>query len=168
MKCYIIAGPNGAGKTTFAKSFLPNEVNCLNFLNTDLIAQGLAPFKPESVAFSAGRLLLNRIDDLVSKREDFAFETTLSGLGYIRRIQEWKSMGYSVVLYFLKLPSEKMAIKRVHLRVAVGGHDVPEKAIRRRYHKGWENLNRHYKQRVDAWVVFDNSGQSPVILDENI
>lgn len=167
MKCYIIAGPNGAGKTAFAKSFLPNEVNCLNFLNADLIAQGLAPFKPESMAFEAGRLLLNRIDELVSKREDFAFETTLSGLGYVRRIREWRSIGYSVVLYFLKLPSEEMAIERVHLRVAEGGHDVAEKTIRRRYHKGWENLNVHYKQLVDTWVIFDNSGKFPVILGES-
>ena len=149
MKCYIIAGPNGAGKTTFANSFLPNEVNCLNFLNADLIAQGLAPFNPESMAFEAGRLVLKRIDKLVSKWEDFAFETTLSGLGYVRRIQEWKSTGYSVILYFLKLPSEEMAIERVHLRVAEGGHNVPEDTIRRRYHKGWKNLNMHYK---DWWM----------------
>jgi predicted ABC-type ATPase len=136
MKCYIIAGPNGAGKTTFAETFLPNDVNCLQFLNADLIAQGLSPFKPESMAIEAGRLLLRRIDELVSKQEDFAFETTLSGLSYVRRIQEWKSAGYSVVLYFLKLPSEELAIERVRLRVAEGGHNVPDKIIRRRYHKG--------------------------------
>ncbi|MCB2264436.1 MAG: zeta toxin family protein [Candidatus Thiosymbion ectosymbiont of Robbea hypermnestra] len=112
-------------------------------------------------------LLLDKIDGLVSKREDFAFETTLSGLGYVRRIQEWRLIGYSVVLYFLKLPSEEMAIERVHLRVAEGGHNVPERTIRRRYHKGWKNLNMNYKQVVDAWVIFDNSGKSPVILDES-
>ena len=76
MKCYIIAGPNGAGKTTFAKSFLPEEASCLNYVNADLIAEGLSPFNPEGVAFEAGKLLLKKIDDLVKKKESFSFETT--------------------------------------------------------------------------------------------
>lgn len=167
MKCFIIAGPNGAGKTTFASTFLPAEAACLNFINADLIAAGLAPFKPESVAFEAGKLLLSRIDDMVSKKESFAFETTLSGQNYIRRIQEWQQAGYEVILYFLKLPSEEMAIERVRLRVAEGGHHVADNVIRRRYVKGLENLEMHYKKIVDAWVVFDNSGNIPIVLEES-
>jgi predicted ABC-type ATPase len=83
MKCYIIAGPNGAGKTTFAENFLPEEADCLNFINADLIAQGLAPFNPESVALESGRIFLRRMDTIVSNKDSFAFETTLSGLNYI-------------------------------------------------------------------------------------
>lgn len=167
MKCYIIAGPNGAGKTTFANAFLPEEASCLNYVNADLIAQGLSPFNPERVAFEAGRLLLKKLDDLVAKEESFSFETTLSGLNYVRRIEKWRNQGYEIILFFLKLPSEEMAINRVKLRVAEGGHDVPEDVIIRRYHKGWRNFQKHYKNHVDAWVVFDNSGEAPAILEES-
>jgi len=167
IKCYIIAGPNGAGKTTFAKTFLPEEASCLNYVNADLIAEGLSPFKPESVAIESGKLLLRKIDNLVGKKESFAFETTLSGLSYIRRIKNWKSQGYEVILFFLKLPNEEMAIQRVRLRVAEGGHNIPENVIKRRYQKGWQNFKNHYKHHVDAWVVFDNSGKIPTVLDES-
>jgi len=167
IKCYIIAGPNGAGKTTFAKTFLPEEASCLNYVNADLIAEGLSPFKPESVAIESGKLLLKKLDNLVEKKESFAFETTLSGLNYIRRIENWKSQGYEVILFFLKLPNEEMAIQRVRLRVAEGGHNIPENVIKRRYQKGWQNFQNHYKHRVDAWVVFDNSGKTPTVLDES-
>jgi predicted ABC-type ATPase len=81
---YIIAGPNGVGKTTFAREFLPNYANCRNFINADLIAQGMAPFSPESAAFRAGRLMLTEIDLLAKRRADFGFETTLSGRSYFR------------------------------------------------------------------------------------
>lgn len=167
MKCYIIAGPNGAGKTTFAKSFLPEEASCLNYVNADLIAEGLSPFKPESVAIESGKLLLKKLDHLAKKKEPFAFETTLSGLSYIRRIKSWKSQGYEVVLFFLKLPNEEMAVQRVKLRVAEGGHNIPEDVIKRRYQKGWHNLQNHYKHLVDSWVVFDNSGKIPIVLEES-
>ena len=90
--------------------FLPNEGSCVNFVNADLIAAGLSPFNSESVAFESGKLLLRKIDSLVEHRESFAFETTLSGLNYVRRIQELQSRGYKVVLYFLKLPDEDMAM----------------------------------------------------------
>ncbi len=166
LKCYIIAGPNGAGKTTFAENFLPEEAECLNFLNADLIARGIAPFNPESVAIEAGKLFLKRMDTIVSNRKSFAFETTLSGLNYIDRLKNWKKIGYEIILYFLKLQNEEMAIQRVQLRVAEGGHNVPEDVIIRRYHRGWENFQKYYKHLVDAWVVFDNSKEVPEVLEE--
>ncbi len=166
-KCYIIAGPNGAGKTTFANNFLPREAQCLNYVNADLIAAGLSPFKPESVAFQAGKLQLQKIEEIVKREESFAFETTLSGLNYVRRIRNWQNLGYEVILYFLKLPNEKMAVDRVKLRVLEGGHNIPELVIKRRFKKGWKNFSSHYKKSVDAWVVFDNSGEIPILLDES-
>ena len=168
MKCYIIAGPNGAGKTTFAENFLPVEAECLNFINADLIAKGIAPFNPESVNLEAGKLFLKRMDALVSNKESFAFETTLSGLNYIDHIRKWKKIGYDIILYFLYLPNEEMAIKRVQLRVAEGGHNVPEDVIIRRYHRGWENFNKQYKYLVDDWIVFDNSGDIPLIMEKKM
>ena len=73
MKCYIIASPNGAGKTTFARVFLPEEASCLNYVNADLIAEGLSPFNPEAVALEAGKLLLKKIDGLVERKESFSY-----------------------------------------------------------------------------------------------
>ncbi len=166
-KCYILAGPNGAGKTTFAYEFLPIEVECLNFINADLIAQGLSPFQPSKMAVEAGRLMIQHINDCIRKGESFAFETTLSGKVYYKKINEWKKQGFEIIIYFLKLPSVEVAIERVKLRVAKGGHDVPEPDIRRRFQKGWDNFNTFYKPLADSWTIFDTSGDMPVIIDES-
>lgn len=168
MKCYIIAGPNGAGKTTFAENFLPVEADCLNFINADLIARGIAPFNPESVALEAGKLFLKRMDTIVANRKSFAFETTLSGLNYVEQIKKWKKIGYEVILYYLSLPSEEMAVQRVQLRISQGGHNVPVDVVKRRYHRGWKNFLNHYKELVDTWVIFDNSGNIPKVLKEKL
>jgi len=164
-KVLIIAGPNGAGKTTFARSFLPAEANVPRFINADLIAAGLAPFAPESVAIRAGRMMLEEIDLSARRGESFAFETTLAGLGYLRRIAQWRARGYRVSLYFLSLPNVETAIERVALRVQQGGHDVSEPVIRRRFAAGLENFRRRYKVAVDDWVLYDNTGAEPVPLE---
>jgi predicted ABC-type ATPase len=166
-KCYIIAGPNGAGKTTFANEFLPVEVECLNFINADLIAQGLSPFQPDKMAIEAGRLMVQHIDECVRKNESFAFETTFSGRGYVRKIYDWKSQGYEIIIYFLKLPSADLATERVRLRVSQGGHNVPEHIIRRRFDRSWKNFQEIYRDLADSWIVFDTSGKLPGIIDES-
>ena len=165
--CYIIAGPNGAGKTTFAKEFLPFEAQCINFVNADLIAEGLAPFRPENAAINAAKIMIQQIDECIRKEESFAFETTLSGRRYIRKIKEMKAKGYDVVIYFLKLASVDLAIERVKMRVMQGGHNVPEKDIKRRFERSWNNFEHVYKPLVDAWVVFDTSTYPPIIVDKS-
>ena len=165
-KIIIIAGPNGAGKTTFAIEFLPNEAGCPAFVNADLIAAGIAPFQPEKSAIRAGKLMLEEIKAHVLKGESFAFETTLSGRGYGRMIPEWQAIGYRVKLIFLSLPNVEMAIERVATRVAQGGHDVPEAIIRRRFEAGIRNFNKIYKSLVDAWTLYDNSGEAPDMLKQ--
>ncbi len=114
---YVIAGPNGAGKTTFAAEFLPDFVYCRQFLNADLIASGLSPFAPETQNLRAGRLLLERIKELSQAREDFGFETTLSGRTHARLLVDPKGAGYRIVLFFLWLPSADLAVLRVANRV---------------------------------------------------
>jgi predicted ABC-type ATPase len=166
-RCYIIAGPNGAGKTTFAKSFLPSEGECLNFINVDLIAEGLSPLAPDRARIAAGRLLLKKIDACAASGESFAFETTLSGMGYVERMREWRRKGYEIIIYYLRLPSVEMAIDRVRVRVAEGGHDVPEEDTRRRFHRGWNNFVDTYQDLADAWVIFDTSGPEPIIVEES-
>ncbi len=164
-KILIIAGPNGAGKTTFAEEFLPNEAGCPEFVNADLIAAGLSPFQSDQAAFAAGRVMLERIADLVAARKSFAFETTLSTRGYVRHILQWRRAGYLVKLYFLALPDPEFAIRRVERRVRFGGHDIPAATIRRRFQRGLENLRNHYLGIVDEWSIYDGSVNPPLLQD---
>ncbi len=161
----IIAGPNGAGKTTFAREFLPNEAGCPVFVNADLIAAGLAPFAPESAAVRAARLMLREMEQHFTARRSFAFETTLAGRGYLHLIDRWQAAGYRVKLIFLQLSSAEEAIARVAQRVRQGGHDIPEATICRRFAAGRINFERLYAPKADAWVLYDNAGVMPVIID---
>ena len=162
----VIAGPNGAGKTTFATEFLPNEADCQVFVNADLIAAGLSPFRSDHAAVQAARLMLRQIDEHARRGRSFAFETTLSGRRHARRIPLWQERGYRVKLFFLRLPTPEVAIARVAQRVSEGGHDVPEPVIRRRFHAGWRNFEGIYRDLVDAWAVYDNSGDVPILVSQ--
>ncbi len=165
-KILIIAGPNGAGKSSFAAEFLPNEAGCLTFVNADLIAAGLSPFRPEAAAIKAGRLMLEEMKNHVRRGSNFAFETTLSGRGYIHLIREWRSQGYQVKLFFLSLRTPEEAIARVAVRVAQGGHHIPEQVVRRRFDSGLARFKNEYKLEVDLWRLYDNSGDVPLLLEE--
>ena len=162
----IIVGPNGAGKTTFANQILAGDQANVPFVNADIIARGLNPGDPESEAFRAGRLMLQRNQELVDRGESFAFETTLSGRGFARSIPDWQSRGYRVELYFLRLASPENSIARVARRVSQGGHYVPDDVVRRRFHAGLENFHRIYKPLVDHWSLIDNSQGSLTLLEE--
>jgi len=164
-KIIIIAGPNGAGKTTFACEFLPNEAECPQFVNADLIAAGLSPFSPDIAAVKAARIMLENIAEFERKGDSFAFETTLSGLVYARHIRRWREAGYHVSLFFLSLPNPQMAIDRVAERVRQGGHDIPSDVVRRRFNAGLKNFNHIYQDIVDAWAMYDNSGDEPVLIN---
>jgi predicted ABC-type ATPase len=161
---YIIAGPNGAGKTTFAQRFLPFYADCKNFVNADLIAQGVSPLSPESAAFRAGRLVLEQIHLLARRRADFGLESTLSGRSYLHLIRGLQRQGYSAHIFFLWIPSVEVAISRVHARVSGGGHDVPEAVVRRRFHRSVSNFLRSYRGLVDSWMLFDNSAAIPTLI----
>ncbi len=161
----IIAGPNGAGKTTFAREFLPGEAACPAFVNADLIAAGLAPFAPETAALQAGRLMLQELARHFAARTSFAFETTLSGRGYLRLIREWQAAGYRVKLIFLQLASAEEAIARVAQRVRQGGHNIPDAVVRRRFAAGKDNFQGLYAPLVDAWALYDNAGAMPMLID---
>ena len=161
---YIIAGPNGSGKTTFARMFLPDYAKCPNFVNADLIAQGLAPFEPRSAAIKAGKLVLRQIDEYAAKGADFAFETTLSGTSYARLVKELKIRGYIVHLFYLWIPNTELAIQRIKDRVAEGGHNVPVEDVRRRFYRGVNNFFNIYEPLLDSWMIFDNSMARPALI----
>ena len=156
--CIVIAGPNGAGKTTFAREFLPKDTRVVHFVNADLIASGLSPLRPELAALAAGRLFLKELDRLAKARLDFAFESMLSGLVYLSRLKRWKAVGY-------RLPSARLAFRRIAARVRQGGHNVPRADVLGRFDRSWTNFQESYRLLADAWSVYDNSGRNPRILE---
>lgn len=161
---YIIAGCNGAGKTTASFTILPEIIFCNEFVNADEIAKGLSPFQPEKVAFEAGRIMLNRINELLKNNESFAFETTLATKSYKSKIIEAKKTGYTVTLLFFWLQNIELAKERVKTRVAEGGHNILPEVIERRYVRGIENLFDIYLPIVDGAFIFDNSNGNHELL----
>lgn len=154
---YIIAGCNGAGKTTASFTILPEIINCREFVNADEIAKGLSPFQPEKVAFEAGRIMLQRIEDLFRENKSFAFETTLSTKSYRSKIIKAKKNGYKITLLFFWLQNPELAKQRVEIRVSEGGHNIESDVIERRYKNGIVNLFNIYLPIVDGALIFDNS-----------
>lgn len=163
---YVIAGCNGAGKTTASYTILPDILNCKEFVNADEIARGLSPFQPESVSFEAGRIMLNRIDELLNNDKSFAFETTLSSRSYKNKILTAKDKGYNVSLLFFWLRNVELAIERVKIRVTEGGHNIKSDIIRRRYTRGIRNLFEIYIPLFENIMIFDNSEAKPELIAE--
>lgn len=167
-KLYIIAGCNGAGKTTASMSVLPEVLDCREFVNADEIAKGLSPFKPEEVAIEAGKLMLQRIDTLLSRHVSFAIETTLATRSYKHLVERAKASGYQVILLFFWLSSPEMAEMRVAQRVASGGHNIPKVVIHRRYWAGLRNLFEIFVPIVDLWSLYDNNTETQPIVKNSI
>jgi predicted ABC-type ATPase len=161
---YIVAGPNGAGKTTFAKRFLMNYAQCRVFINADLIAAGISPLDPEAAAIRAGRLMLEEIDLQASRGTDFGFETTLAGRAHLDLIQKLKQRGYTVNLYFLWVPTTRLAQARVRARVIGGGHSIPDPVVIRRFDRSIRNFLQLYRHVVDNWILFDNAEEEPRVI----
>ena len=161
---FVIAGPNGAGKSTTARTVLPNFLDCVEFVNADDIARGLSAFRPESVAWLAGRMMLRRLDELVRQRVDFAFETTLSSRSFAPWLRKRQTEGFDVHLLYLWLPSPDLAVARVAARVQAGGHGLAETDIRRRYWRGRDNFWELFMPLANTWEVYDNSESEPRLV----
>lgn len=154
---YVIAGCNGAGKTTAATTILPEVILCDEFVNADEIAKGISPFNPDSVSVEAGRLMSDRIDQLIRSGKNFAFETTLAGKTHLHRLKEAKRQGYKMILFFFWLRDQELAKERVRIRVLEGGHGLDPSIITRRYIKGIKNLFDYYLMAADSAFLIDNS-----------
>lgn len=165
---YIIAGCNGAGKTTASMTVLPDVLDCREFVNADEIAKGLSPFHPEEMAIKAGKLMLQRIDYLLSRHDTFAIETTLATKSYKHLVERAKASGYQVILLFFWLPSPEMAECRVAQRVLSGGHNIPKDVIHRRYWAGLSNLFDIFVPIVNLWSLYDNSKELAPIVERNV
>ncbi len=160
---YVIGGSNGAGKTTFAREFLP-AANVVEFLNADLLAAGLSPLQPSTMAVRSARLLLGRWRELLALRRNFAFESTLSGRTYAGMLREARAAGYEVRLCYLWLPNVAMSLGRVRQRVRKGGHDVPEADLRRRFLPSLRNFFSLYLPLADEALLFNAAGSPPKLI----
>ncbi|MGI8633951.1 MAG: zeta toxin family protein [Segetibacter sp.] len=163
---FIISGCNGAGKTTASFTILPELLHVKEFVNADEIARGLSPFQPEMVSIEAGKIMLRRLQELLSQNVDFAFETTLSTRSFVGLIKQAKERGYTINLIYYWLDSAELAIERVKIRVAEGGHNIPTDTIIRRYYSGLKNFIDLYKDQVDYWMLIDNSNTEPQLIAE--
>ena len=161
--CHVVAGPNGSGKSTFALNYLPEFAGSIEYVNPDLMAQGLSPTDIRLSALKAGKLTLRRIRALIGQGVTFGFETTLSGIGHIKLLANAKARGYRIHLYYLWMPSVVMLPSRIRHRVLAGGHDVPTPDVLRRYARSIENLRR-YAGLADILRVFDASGQKQELI----
>jgi predicted ABC-type ATPase len=153
----ILAGPNGGGKSTAAPKLLRDAFEVEEYVNADAIAFGLSAFAPEKAAIEAGRIMLNRLHKLAEKRRNFAFETTLAARSFAPWLSAMMALGYESHVFFLALPSAEMAISRVAGRVRLGGHNIPENIIRKRFNSGLANFFDLYQPMVTSWLFYDNS-----------
>ncbi|MGG6265391.1 AAA family ATPase [Leptolyngbya sp. AN03gr2] len=160
---YVIGGANGSGKTTSALSILPT-LGVIEFVNADAIASGLSPLNPDSMAIQAGRLMLERLNELAEAGSDFAFETTLAARTFAPFLRSCKARDYTIALLYFWLPSVELAVARVARRVASGGHSIPEEVIRRRYERGRRNLIELYLPLCDGCLILDNSAQESRLI----
>ena len=151
--CHVVAGPNGSGKSTFALRYLPDFAGSVEYVNPDLMAQGMSPTDIRLSAIKAGKLTLERIAQLISERASFAFETTLSGRGHLRLLAEAKAAGYQIAIYYLWMPEPAALPLRIGHRVLAGGHDVPTDDVMRRYARSRANV-KEYAALADSTLVF--------------
>ena len=164
---YIIAGCNGAGKTTASYTILPEILDCHEFVNADEIARGLSPFNPGGMAIEAGKLMLKRIKELLSRDESFAIETTLATRSYINLVHQAHAKGYRETLVFFWLRSPELALQRIAERVKNGGHDIPSPTARRRYVAGIDNQRQSPHQDCGRWQRSICQGGEPGIIHPN-
>jgi predicted ABC-type ATPase len=154
---FVICGCNGAGKTTSALELLPTAFGCQAFVNADAIAAGLSPLNPNTSAVQAGRLMLERMQQLRQAKVDFGFETTLASRSFAPFLRQAQNQGYRVHLLYFWLQSPELAVERVAKRVQGGGHDIPTETIYRRYQRGIANFFELYRPIADEWMTLENS-----------
>ena len=161
-KIYILAGANGSGKSTISKVFLPEE--SIVYVNPDDIAKEFNPYDPTASRIAAGRETLRRIDELLSRGDSFAIESTLSGTHYVNVLNHAKSLGYETTIVYVYVDSAEMCVKRIEARVKGGGHFVPSEDVIRRYSRSKVNFVNVYRGIVDHWLLYYNGGSDFVLV----
>ncbi len=151
---WVFAGPNGAGKTTLFNDMLRGDIP---YVNADEIAHTLDPASGGIDAIRAGRLAISRRNAMIARRECLSIETTLSGNSALAFMKRAKTAGYHLSLAYVGIDTPELSRARIDLRVAAGGHDVPQDAVARRHPDSMRRLSAAM-ELADNALVFDNSG----------
>ena len=154
----MLAGVNGAGKSSLGGAAI-REAGA-DYYNPDEAARklrksnpGLAQTEANAAAGLGGKLMLERA---IRERLDFAFETTLGANTMTELLIQAAAAGFAIHVWYAGLGSPEQHIERVRARVRLGGHDIPEADIRRRFRHSRLNLIR-LLPHVASLRVFDNS-----------
>jgi len=156
----IIGGANGSGKTTLARELV--LIDEIAYLGADDIAREINPNHPESVAIEAARLFSQRFGEFLERGESLIVESTLSGLSLRKWIEKARKLNYEIKIHLVYLDSADLCVQRVAVRVAKGGHHVPEEDVRRRYLRSNRNFWNVYRKLADEWGLYYNSGETIV------
>ena len=167
-KLYIISGCNGAGKTTASYTILPELLECREFVNSDEFAKFLSPFDPSTASVGASRMMISKVHYLMDRGLTFSIETTLATRSLLGVVREAKNKGYTVQLLYFWLNSPELAIARIKLRVAAGGHNITDDVVRRRYYLGLQYLFDTYIPECERWLLVDNSNSPFSTVAEGI
>lgn len=151
---YILAGANGSGKSTIARELLPTEG--LVYVNADDIARELCPQDMQRARIQAGREVHRRMEELFSRKISFALESTLSGNGHIKTLQQARANGYRVILIYVFVDNAAACLARIKSRVLNGGHPVPQEDVIRRFARSKTNFWHKYKSLADEWYLYYN------------
>lgn len=158
---FIISGANGSGKSTFANEILKIYPH-IEFVNADNIAKGLSE-DLNSVKVQAGKIAINRMNELIDLDKSFIIETTLSGSYTKKIIEKAKLKKYNIMLTYVFVDNVNICIDRVKSRFVKGGHNVPVEDIIRRYYKSVNNFMEYIKI-VDKWELFYNGIESSTLV----
>jgi predicted ABC-type ATPase len=152
---HVVVGPNGSGKTTLLTEFLALELPGYAYVNADEIAKARWPVDSDAHAYEAAQVAAETRAHLIAGGRSFIAETVFSHPSKLAEIRSARQAGYQVVLHVMLVP-EELAVRRVAYRVRAGGHDVPERKTRERYHRLWP-LVADAISLVARAVVYDNS-----------
>ena len=146
---YVVAGPNGCGKSTLTRM---SGFSGFNVIDPDAIMRGMA----SGTLGQAAREALRRRWAALRAGGTHLVETTLAGSGVLRHMKTARAEGYRIVLHYVSVNSPEQALDRIRNRVALGGHDVPEPDVRRRFVRSQANLPAAVAQ-ADEVLLYDNS-----------
>lgn len=145
----IFAGANGTGKTTLANNTI---IASMPFINADDIKK-----KDKLSDIDAGKKALFEIDSCISKHINFSFETTMSGLGLLKRFNRLQKEKYSISVFYLFAYPIKLLSERIKERIKKGGHEVAEIDIVRRYYRSVKHFWETYKKYSEQWIIIHNN-----------
>jgi len=151
----MVAGPNGSGKTTLIEEMRRQGIDLGEHINPDDIAQGLQGSYAARVA-EAQRIADARREECIAARRSFSFETVMSHPSKIEVLNQAGEAGFFVQLMFIGTDDPRTNIERVALRVAQGGHPVPEDRIVNRWKRSMGFLAAAIRAS-DRAFIFDNS-----------